>query len=127
MRLSVEAGLFSLITACILSGCNQEPRRSPDITAPASRSAVTADERFRTGERLFKQYCSPCHPDGGNVTEPHRTLRGSDLKANNINSPVDIVRIMRNPKPRMIRFDVETISDGDAMAIAECILTKFKN
>jgi cytochrome c6 len=48
------------------------------------------------------------------------------LKKNHIASADDIIRIMRNPISRMIRFDVSTLSDRDARAIAEYILTTFR-
>lgn len=82
--------------------------------------------RMQTGEALFKQYCSPCHPDGGNVTDQQRTLRGPSLRKHNITTPEAIVNIMRHPGSRMIRFDEATIPDKDALAIAEYILDSFQ-
>lgn len=105
----------------ILAGCKQEaPRKA------ASMPVLPASQNQQAGEALFKQYCSPCHPDGGNVSDPQRTLRGSDLRANHITRPEDIVRIMRNPLSRMIRFDTATISDQDAMTIGGYVLNAFK-
>ena len=116
-----RAWLAVAVAMSVLAGCSQEaPRKAePPPALPAPRS-------LRTGEALFKQYCSPCHPDGGNVSDPQRTLHGSDLRANHITRPEDIVRIMRNPISRMIRFDTTTISDQDAMTIAEYVLTAFR-
>jgi cytochrome c6 len=48
------------------------------------------------------------------------------LKKNNITTPDDIVRIMRKPLSRMIRFDASTLSDKDARAIAEYVLKTFR-
>jgi cytochrome c6 len=79
-----------------------------------------------SGEALFKQYCSSCHPNGGNVSDPGRALYGSALRRNHITKPEDIVRIIRNPLSRMIRLDVSTLSDQDARVIAEYILATFK-
>ena len=92
---------------------------------PAPQASPAQQTRLRTGEELFKQYCSPCHPDGGHVSDRQRTLRGSALKKRNIATPEAIVNIMRNPISRMIRFDEATISDKDAQAIAEYILANF--
>jgi cytochrome c6 len=78
------------------------------------------------GEELFKQYCSSCHPDGGNVSDPERSLRGSALRSHHITRPRDIVRIMRTPISRMISFDAATLSDNDATAIADYVLYTFK-
>lgn len=109
------------LTALILAGgCTQEPGQKTAETSPAAK---LPPER---GEALFKQFCSPCHPDGGNVSDPGKTLRGDVLAANHITSPADIVKIMRNPKSRMIRFDTATLPDSDALAIAEYVLRAFK-
>ncbi|HEY3309844.1 MAG TPA: cytochrome c [Desulfuromonadaceae bacterium] len=125
MQPILKACFLPLIAICLLPGCRQEnPRNSkaPLVSQPASAPG----ERVQTGEALFKQYCSPCHPDGGNVTDPQRSLYGSILKKNHITKPEDVVRIMRNPASRMLRYDAQTISDKDAFAIAEYVLTTFK-
>ena len=110
------------VAAGVLAGCRQE-------STPKVETGQVAAQRLdvlRSGEALFKQYCSPCHPNGGNVSDPRRPLYGSALKRNHLTRPEDIVRVMRNPLSRMIRFDVSTLSDKDALAIAEYILTAFK-
>jgi cytochrome c6 len=83
------------------------------------------DGKMNKGESLFKENCSPCHPDGGNVINPQKTLHKKDREANNIKKPMDIVSKMRNPGPGMTKFDKKTISDKDAKAIAEYILKTF--
>ncbi len=105
-----------------LSGCSQETTRSPENT-PAK---VDTPPASASGEELFKRYCSSCHPNGGNVSDPQRTLFSSALKRNHITTPDDIVRVMRHPISRMIRFDEGTLSNQDARAIAEYVLTTFK-
>jgi cytochrome c6 len=116
--------LLFAVSAGILTGCS---RNDPQMTAAApAGSAVVSPPSGRNGEALFKQYCAACHPDGGNVSDPERTLRGSVLKRNHITTPDDLVRVMRTPRSRMIRFDVTTLSDGDALAIAEYVLKTFK-
>jgi cytochrome c6 len=78
------------------------------------------------GEALFRQYCASCHPDGGNVSDPERTLYGSVLKKKQITTPDHVVRVMRRPLSRMIRFDAATLPDREARAIAEYVLKTFK-
>jgi len=108
----------------IMAGCSrEEPRNAAPV---AAGSASPSQAGVRDGEALFRQYCAPCHPDGGNVSDPARTLHGSVLKSKHITSPEDIVRIMRHPLSRMIRFDAATVSDEDARAIAEYVLKAFK-
>lgn len=88
-----------------------------------------------SGETLFKENCSPCHPDGGNILNPKKTLHKKDLDANNIKTAADIVKKMRNPGPvpdhpqewaGMKMFDKNKISDENALKIADYILKTFK-
>ncbi len=88
-------------------------------------STGMADEA-QTGEPLFKQHCAVCHPDGGNIVNPKKTLHKQDREANNVKTEADIVKIMRNPGPGMIKFDEKTIPDKQAKEIAEYILKSLK-
>jgi cytochrome c6 len=83
-------------------------------------------KKSKAGEELFKQHCSMCHPEGGNIINAKKTLRGKDLKANNVKSAGDIVKMMRNPGPGMTKFDEKTIPDKEAKEVAEYILKTFK-
>jgi len=87
-------------------------------------SVVGAQENI--GENLFNQNCVPCHPGGGNIINPKKTLHSGDLTANNITKPEGIIVIMRNPGPGMPKFDSEKIPDNFAEKLAEYILTTFK-
>jgi cytochrome c6 len=78
------------------------------------------------GEALFKQHCAVCHPDGGNIINPQKTLHKKDLEANNIKKPRDIINKMRNPGSGMTKFDEKSIPGTDAKIIAEYILKTFK-
>ena len=79
----------------------------------------------RTGETLFKQYCAICHPDGGNIVNPAKTLHKKDRDANNVKTVNDIIQRMRNPGPGMSTFDQKTLSDADAKEIADYVLKTF--
>lgn len=120
-KITSGAGVAFAVAMAVLAGCRQEEPRKAE-----SLPALPAPQSLERGEALFRQNCSPCHPDGGNVSDPERTLHGSDLRSHHIARPEDIVRIMRNPISRMIRFDTTTISDQDAMTIAEYVLTTFR-
>lgn len=87
-----------------------------------------AEEKTKkiSGEAEFKEHCSVCHPDGGNIVNPAKTLHKKDRDANGIKKPADIISKMRNPGPGMTQFDKNTISDTEAQAIAEYILKTFK-
>lgn len=78
------------------------------------------------GEALFKQHCSVCHPDGGNIINPQKTLHKKDREANSVKTAKDIINKMRNPGPGMSKFDEKMISDKDAKEIGEYILKTFK-
>jgi cytochrome c6 len=124
LRTIPVVSVIVILTAGLLAGCSKElPKKSVSgQSAAVSKKAGTSP----SGEALYKQYCSSCHPDGGNVSDSSRPLYGSALRLNHITKPEDIVRIMRNPLSRMIRFDVTTLSDQDARVIAEYILVTFK-
>jgi cytochrome c6 len=87
-------------------------------------SNVHADGK--SGEALFKEHCALCHPDGGNIVNPKKTLHKKDLDPNNIKSHNDIVKLMRKPGPGMTTFDSKVISDKDAKEIADYILKTFR-
>ena len=91
------------------------------VLAFASTTAIAA-----TGETLFKQHCSVCHPDGGNIINPKRTLSKKDMDQQGIKNWKGIVKNMRTPGPGMTTFNAKTISDKDAKAIAEYVLKTFK-
>lgn len=121
-KMTTKAGAAVLVTACLLIACSKEPPQKTDVSVPAP----VQQEQQQTGEALFKQFCSSCHPDGGNVSDPKKSLHGAALRKNNIATADDIVRIMRNPGARMLRFDVTTISDKDAYVIADYVLKTFR-
>ncbi|QEM69291.1 c-type cytochrome [Geobacter sp. FeAm09] len=119
-RTMIQACALVAVAVLPLGGCRDEaPRRE----APPG---AVSQQQVRRGEELFKRYCAACHPDGGNVSDPERTLRGDVLRSRRIARPQDIVRIMRTPLSRMIAFDPATIPDEDARAIAEYVLYAFR-
>lgn len=88
----------------------------------------------KSGESLFQEHCSSCHPKGDNILNRKKTLHKKDLEANNIHTAEDIVNKMRNPGPApthpqdwagMKMFDQMKISDVDALKIANYILKTF--
>jgi len=88
-------------------------------------SGYRAQAGGKSGESLFKEHCALCHPDGGNIVNPKKTLHKKDREANSIKSKDDIVNIMRKPGPGMTTFDVKSIPDKDAKEIAEYIIKTF--
>jgi len=78
------------------------------------------------GEAKFKELCSMCHPEGGNIVNSKKTLNKKDRDANGVKNEADIVKLMRKPGPGMTTFDAKTISDKDAGEIAKYIVKTFK-
>lgn len=103
----------------------KEAQPTPTVAQPTvvQRSDTKAE---KTGEELFQQHCTTCHPEGGNVISPEKTLHRKDLEANRIKTAEEIVHLMRNPGPGMLKIDETTISNEEAGQIAEYILDTFK-
>jgi len=87
---------------------------------------LEAAAEVSSGEQAFMKNCAVCHPNGGNIINPAKTLSKKVLAAQGIREPADIVRNMRNPGPAMTKFDEKTIPDATARAIGEYILKTFK-
>jgi len=127
-RKHIVAGLAILtIGAGVFGGCKKQEAPQKFETPQTKSAPVPAPPTAapKTGEVLFKEHCVICHPDGGNVVNARKTLHRKELAARNINKPEDIVRIMRNPGQGMNRFDEATITEKDAMSIAEYVLNTY--
>ncbi|MEJ2683060.1 MAG: c-type cytochrome [Candidatus Sulfobium sp.] len=86
----------------------------------------TAGANGKTGEELFENNCSPCHPNGSNVVNPDFTLHKKDRDKHGVKTAADIMGKMRNPGPGMTQFTRQMVSDRDAKKIANYILKTFK-
>jgi cytochrome c6 len=98
---------------------------SVGLAIPAA-GLYAAEKTESKGAKLFQQHCAACHPNGGNNIKPGFTLNKKDRDAHGIKTAKNIVEKMRNPGPGMTRFDTKTVSDKDAMEIAEYILKTYK-
>lgn len=78
------------------------------------------------GKHEFEEHCASCHPKGGNIVNPKKTLSKKDRMANGVKSAKDIVGKMRKPGPGMTPFDAKAVPDNEAMAIANYIIATFK-
>ena len=108
---------------------------STAVLLPLPALSATKEAAPDTGAALFKANCSTCHPDGGNIMNPGKTLHKKDREKNGILTADDIIRKMRNPGPSpthpqdwagMKMFDEQKISNDDARRIAEYILKQFQ-
>lgn len=91
---------------------------TPVIAAEKQKSAG--------GEALFKEKCAACHPDGGNIINPQKTLKKKDLAANKLTDPKKFIAYLRKPGPGMNAFDAKSLPDSDAKAITTYVLKTFK-
>ncbi len=92
----------------------------------AEQKAEKKEGKKMSGEAAFKEHCAVCHPDGGNVVNPKKTLHKKDRDANNVKKVEDIMKLVRNPGPGMTKFDEKTLPDREAKEIAKYILKTFK-
>ena len=93
------------------------------VTAVGNSSLIAEQS---SGEAEFRENCSECHIDGGNIIKSTKTLSEKDRSANGIKTSDDIINIMRNPGEGMTRFDNKTLSDSAARNIADYIISTFK-
>lgn len=91
------------------------------LMAGGAGSVLAAD-----GQQLFASHCAMCHPDGGNIVNPTRTLHRKTLEQHGIKGWQGIVKTMRHPGAGMTTFDKQSISDKDAKVLAEYVLKTFK-
>ncbi len=85
----------------------------------ASFSGTALAKEKKGGDALFKEKCASCHPDGGNIVNPAKTLKG-------IKDPREVVKKIRMGGGGMTAFDQKAISDPDARAIATYVVKTFK-
>lgn len=96
------------------------------LVCGSSLSAFAEPKKSPTsGQDGFALHCAMCHPDGGNAVNPRKTLHKKDRDAFGVKSKTDIIRLIRNPGPGMMKYDVKAISEQEADAIAEYVLRTF--
>jgi len=117
---------FLAVGGTIFGGCKKETPEKPAAPAQAPAPTTAPPAEVKTGEALFRQHCTVCHPDGGNTINPQKTLHRKVREANGVKTAEDIIKTMRTPGPGMNKFDETTIPDEDAKAIADYVLNTFK-
>lgn len=99
----------------------QPPPPSAQLDQPYPPPATEVPD----GKALFDANCASCHFAGGNTIDPKKSLVRANLTANGILNRDDIVRLMRNPGSGMPMFGTDRLSDAQAQAIADYIMTTF--
>ena len=128
--LMIVLAAFVLLWGC---GCKRDQQAEQQSGVPEEAlaaggkvdDAVSGAASDVDGRSLFQMHCAVCHPGGGNIINPQKTLDGQALSANGIETVGDIVANMRQPGPGMTRFDENLLSDRQAARIAEYILQTY--
>ncbi|MCD4688217.1 MAG: c-type cytochrome [Desulfuromonadaceae bacterium] len=125
-------GMTTTLAVCVLlciGGCKEDQKKEPlsAISDPVAveRQNTTPKPGDNDGQALFQKHCAVCHPGGGNIINPSKTLDGETLVANGITTVGDIVDNVRQPGPGMTRFSKDQLSDREAGRIAEYILQSY--
>lgn len=109
----------------MFAGCKKESQEKPAAPEQAKETTAAPAGAAKSGEELFKQHCAVCHPDGGNIINPKKTLLRENREANGIKTAEDIIKNMRNPGPGMTKFDETMLPEQDARAIADYVMKTF--
>jgi mono/diheme cytochrome c family protein len=85
---------------------------------------------LESGEILFLQTCSVCHPRGKNLILPEKNLQKESLKANGMNSLNPLIYQIRNGKNGMPGFE-DRFTELEIKEVANYLLLhsfeKFEN
>lgn len=84
------------------------------VVMVSSAAFAAADK----GETIFKAKCAACHPNGGNVINASKSIKGIK-KASIITDKV------RKGGGKMPAFDAKAISDADNKLLANYIIKTF--
>jgi mono/diheme cytochrome c family protein len=86
-------------------------------------SAFTQDSaKGSPGEVLLKENCAACHPNGGNVINPNKPLKG----AQTLNTFETFLSWIRKPIQPMPPFPPSKISDQQAKELYDYLLKETK-
>lgn len=77
----------------------------------------------KTGQEEFQTNCSVCHPNGGNVINPKKPMKGSEKLANF----KTFLAWIRKPVQTMTSFPTSQISDKQARELYDYILRTQKS
>jgi len=114
--------MFTALLFSAVSGAQVATAASPAVASEPAAAPVD----LKKGGELFKKHCTMCHPDGGNIVNPKKSLKKGSLESRNIREAADIVRVMRSPGQGMMKFDEKAIPEADAIQVGAYILTTFK-
>ena len=86
-------------------------------------SAFTQDSApGSSGEVLLKENCAVCHPNGGNIVNPNKPLKG----AQTLNTFETFLSWIRKPVQPMPPFPSSKISDQQAKELYDYLLKETK-
>ena len=78
------------------------------------------------GGSLFKQHCSGCHVNGGNIIRRNKTLRLKALERNGLDNPQAIARVAREGIGQMSGYE-DVLGDSGDQLLAAWIWAQAQN
>jgi hypothetical protein len=81
-----------------------------------------APAKFSVGEWKFREHCSSCHPDGGNIIRTDMPLRGAPM----LGDFTVFLSLIRNATPPMPDFDPSKITDEEAKELYDYITNTMR-
>lgn len=122
------AALLGGAAALLLVGCGRPSERA----APPQSAATPATPVARTGEEIYKEYCSVCHmADGSGVPNFQPALRGSPIVAGDPAKLEAVVRAGsaaladREPQFSAVMPPFGNLSDDEVHAIVAYVRERF--
>ena len=91
-----------------------------------STAVMPAFATENAGEQLFRNHCSGCHVNGGNIIRRGRTLKLAALQRNGVNDPDAIAVIAREGIGQMSGY-AEALGEGGDHLVAEWIWQQAQN
>lgn len=88
---------------------------------PNSASALSSS----SGEDLFKQHCSGCHINGGNIIRRSKNLKLKALKRQGLDDPQAIARVAREGIGTMSGYE-KVLGEGGDKLVAQWIWTQVQ-
>ena len=79
--------------------------------------------KSKIGEEEFKENCSSCHPNGGNVIKPEDTIKGSPM----LKDFETFLSWIRKPVQPMPTFSASQISEEQAKQLYDFIVEASKS
>ncbi len=96
------------------------------VTCILTLTNTTSAANELNGETLFKNHCSGCHINGGNIIRRQKTLKLSALQRNGLDDPEKIARVARIGTGIMSGYE-EVLGNGGDKLVANWVWQQAQN